>query len=115
MNNKDVFVESLSFCEIGFSFSQFEGKRNLVSSKYNFEVEFFNDINSRYKGLSIEYNIHIPFSILDDMFEVKSREEIEVSEEQEYIFNYIAEVRTDIEKEIFQYLIENKLTIEENY
>lgn len=115
MKNKDMFIESFSFCESDYGFNQFEGKRNLISSKYGFEVEFSNSGDNRYRDICIDYDIYIPMTFMFEYFEVNSMKEIEKGFETGDVADGMYEIRTEIEQEIFEDLDKNSLTIKYDY
>lgn len=100
-----VFIEDFSFCEIGYNFKNFEGVKTITSSKHGFLISLWNEDNYRYEG-NIAYKIYIPYKYLNKKFRIKSYEDYEnlCDEEKDDIHNFIAEIRSDIEEEIFNYL-----------
>lgn len=109
-----AFIEEFSFCEIGCDFKKFDGIKKMTSSKYGFLVTFWNEDNFSFKG-NIAYKIYIPYKFLSKEFGVNSYFDYEkLSDSIEPIpnmkgniddfHNFIADIRGDIEEEIFNYL-----------
>lgn len=102
----EYFIENFSFVEIGFNFLKFEGKKQLISNKYGFKVEFKNTDDFRYEG-SIDYMIYIPVEFINSKLEVEN-----FDNESDEFFDLLSDIRGDIEQEIFKYMKEHDLVDE---
>lgn len=98
----NIFIEEFSFCEINYDFKKFKGIKEIVSPKYGFLVLFWNDKDFRFKG-NIAYKIYIPYSSLKDYKRINE------------LNDFLNDIRTDIEKEIFDYLKSKDLVEEVCY